>query len=1020
MIDFYNAFISYRHAKLDSAIAEHLVKQLEHFHVPHNLKKKLRHQKITRIFRDKDELPITSDLTETITNALANAEYLIVICSTNTKESMWVKREIRTFLQTHTADKILTVLCDGEPEEVIPEELLSVEKEYLDAQGFLHRVTVPIEPLSCDYRLPRSRADKEELPRLASALLGCSYDELLRRRRQYAIRRTAVIVAAAFAAMAAFGSYLMYTNKKINESYLETLRSRAVYLANEATQLIDEDKRVDGVQLALAALPADEKDKKPVTAQAVRAITEASGAYKTSSNLTYSPVWNYKTSQPVSSLKLSENEMYLAAIDNVGNVYCWNTSSHKLVFNKVAENVPVDFVFTGNENILITYRDRIEAYNIESGANIWNYDAPDSLIYKGDVVFSANAVYLDNGNGEAVRLSVIDGSIKDTYKIRSGLILDSIYDLAVSPDGKKIAYSDSSFVFNEETMVHIYDTETGSDYSCFVDTNLIYKVKFTDNDHLCVISSNGDLISPAINFGDEFAVIASEFVNYHFFDCRMQPLWNTELEYTEAANAVNILYLPDRNAVLCYAGNSAAIFDIDTGTELNSYQTRSTIVDAGDWNSNSHPEFICSHGEYYLALGDEGDNRIASMNISDISVSEGKITETLYFVERDGSDIIAYNTHFQDDEWEAVDSYGGFITGSNYQNWYSDDDYLVIGATVSGTSDVRVSVIDPEDGKLLFSTDIPDVIGLTSHFMIDRVEDEIYCFFGDYVYVIDPETEKIKTENYTMSYKDFYSNGMVITCNAKDTELTVDILDIKESKNRTLTLSGDEKIDQLEIRDVTYLEALDTVLVPVEDQIYYGSLSKSSLKKMDIPDGWISDRNHMLYTAVSEDGSKVLLSDGNTVLVTDDSLKTLYTFHCDGFYRFGAAFKDNNLYIASDYYLEMYDSGTGKLLSRNVMELHQSGFSYFTFDDKNGQLFIRTSEQISVFDTASWTEIADIENAYCYHQPTDRFFTFSYRTSTECTPGYFRHYSLDDLIEKAERYLDGQELDDATKTKYGL
>lgn len=1019
MIDFYNAFISYRHAKLDSAIAEHLVRQLEHFHVPHNLKKKLRHQKITRIFRDKDELPITSDLTETITNALANAEYLIVICSTNTKESMWVKREIRTFLQTHTADKILTVLCNGEPEEVIPEELLSVEKEYLDAQGFLHRITVPIEPLSCDYRLPRSRADKEELPRLASALLGCSYDELLRRRRQYAIRRAAVIVAAAFVALAAFGSYLMYTNKKINESYMESLRSRSVYLANEATQLMDEDKRVDGIQLALAALPADEKDKKPITAQAVRAITETTGAYNTSSNLTYSAVWNYKTSQPVSSLKLSENEMYLAAIDKVGNVYCWNTSSHKLIFNKVAENVPIDFVFTGNENILITYKNRIEAYNIESGANIWNYDAPAGLLYAGDVVFSANAVYLDHGNGEVVRLSAIDGSIKDTYKIRSGIILDSIYDMAVSPDGKKIAYADSSFVFNEESKVHIYDTETGSDCSCFVDTKLIYELKFTDNDHLCVISSNGDLIS-SMSFSDEFTVIRTGSVNYHFFDCKMQLLWNTELEYTDVANAVNILYLPARNAVLCYAGNAAAIFDIETGTELNRYQTRSSIVDAGDWNNNSHPEFICTHGEYYIALGDEDDNRIAFMNISDNNVSEGKITETLYFVEPKGSDIIAYNNHFQDDEWEAVDSYGGFITGTNYQVCYADDDYLVIAATVTETSIVRVSIIDPEDGSLLNTTEIDDVVGLTNHFTVDRVEDDIYCFFGDYVYVIDPETGKMQTEDYTMTYKDFYSNGMVITCDAKDTELTVDILDIAGSKNKTLTLSGDEKIDQLEIRDVTYLEALDTVLIPVGSQIYAGRLSKSSLKKMDIPDGWISDRNHMLYTTVSEDGSKVLLTDGNTVLVTDDSLKNLYSFHCDGFSRIGAAFKDNILYIASDYYLEMYDSRTGNLISRYTMELHQGGFSYFTFDDRNGQLFIQTSEQISIFDMATWTEIANVENAYCYHQPTDRFFTFSFRTSSECTPGYFRHYSLEDLIEKAERYLDGQELDEATKTRYGL
>ena len=173
MIDFYNAFISYKHGPLDSKIASHIQRKLEHFHVPHKLGKKLKHKKITQIFRDKDELPITSDLTETITNALEKAEYLIVICSTHTRESFWVKREINTFLKTHSQDKILTVLTEGEPFEVIPEELLTQVKEYTDENGFMQRVKVPVEPLSCDYRMRTSQADKEELPRLAAALLGC-------------------------------------------------------------------------------------------------------------------------------------------------------------------------------------------------------------------------------------------------------------------------------------------------------------------------------------------------------------------------------------------------------------------------------------------------------------------------------------------------------------------------------------------------------------------------------------------------------------------------------------------------------------------------------------------------------------------------------------------------------------------------------------------------------------------------------------------------------------------------------
>ena len=80
-------------------------------------------KRINRIFRDKEELPITSDLNDDITEALANSDYLIVICSPRTGESVWVEREIETFLNTHTRHQVLTILAEGEPVDTIPEIL---------------------------------------------------------------------------------------------------------------------------------------------------------------------------------------------------------------------------------------------------------------------------------------------------------------------------------------------------------------------------------------------------------------------------------------------------------------------------------------------------------------------------------------------------------------------------------------------------------------------------------------------------------------------------------------------------------------------------------------------------------------------------------------------------------------------------------------------------------------------------------------------------------------------------------
>ena len=212
MINNYNAFISYKHAALDNKIAEDIIKKLERYHIPKNIQKSTGHKKIDRIFRDKDELPITNDLNDTISSALANSEYLIVICSTNTKKSTWVEKEIETFLKNHTKNHVLTVLADGEPFDVIPQILLSDKKTFQDENGNYQTVEVPLEPLSCDYRLPIKKARSEELPRLVATLIGCSYDELMNRQRQYKIRRLSAIFASSLALVTGFAGYTLYTS----------------------------------------------------------------------------------------------------------------------------------------------------------------------------------------------------------------------------------------------------------------------------------------------------------------------------------------------------------------------------------------------------------------------------------------------------------------------------------------------------------------------------------------------------------------------------------------------------------------------------------------------------------------------------------------------------------------------------------------------------------------------------------------------------------------------------------------
>ena len=80
----YFAFLSYSHQ--DEELAEWLHSQIESFRVPGTLAGKLTEngvipKRLTPIFRDQHELAAADDLGEEIEEALANSQFLIVLCS---------------------------------------------------------------------------------------------------------------------------------------------------------------------------------------------------------------------------------------------------------------------------------------------------------------------------------------------------------------------------------------------------------------------------------------------------------------------------------------------------------------------------------------------------------------------------------------------------------------------------------------------------------------------------------------------------------------------------------------------------------------------------------------------------------------------------------------------------------------------------------------------------------------------------------------------------------------------------
>jgi len=203
----YDAFISYRHSSPDDKIAENLHRALEEYVVPGSLVKKGFPKRLTRVFRDREELPTSNSLTDGIRDALQQSRFMIVVCSRRTPSSKWIAKEIEIFKSLGRGRQILALLIEGEPEESFPPLLREARKITAAHDGTATEEVEEISPLAADIRaasLPESlRLLRDEKLRLLAPLLGCSFDDLKQRHRQRFLRRVKIASAATLLAIVA-------------------------------------------------------------------------------------------------------------------------------------------------------------------------------------------------------------------------------------------------------------------------------------------------------------------------------------------------------------------------------------------------------------------------------------------------------------------------------------------------------------------------------------------------------------------------------------------------------------------------------------------------------------------------------------------------------------------------------------------------------------------------------------------------------------------------------------------------
>ena len=190
----YKAFISYSHK--DERWARWLHRSLETYRVPKLVvdKNQLASNRLVPIFRDRDELTSSGDLSKAILDALSESESLIVICSPDAADSRWVNEEIMQFKKMGKRDRVLYLLV-GDPDLSFPPAAL------VDVDGDGFATSEETEPLAADARTQGDGRNDAKL-KIIAGLLRIGFDGLRRRESRRRHRRMLSISAGSILGMA--------------------------------------------------------------------------------------------------------------------------------------------------------------------------------------------------------------------------------------------------------------------------------------------------------------------------------------------------------------------------------------------------------------------------------------------------------------------------------------------------------------------------------------------------------------------------------------------------------------------------------------------------------------------------------------------------------------------------------------------------------------------------------------------------------------------------------------------------
>lgn len=1060
----YDAFISYSHSEPDAYIAEKLHFMLEHYHISGKVREISGKKKISRVFRDREELPLSSDLAANIKDALEHSEYLIVICSPRSVRSEWVQREIETFLETHEKDKVLTLLAEGEPEEAFPEILCYTDEKVAGDDGKEEIVRTRVEPMAADVR-GKTRKEmmkklRQEFLRIVAPMLSCTYDMLRQRHREYLLRRVIAATGTVAVLAAMFTVYAFHQASVSEGRYQEARRNQARYLSQISGELLEEGDREGALKTVLAVSPETDEDA-PVVPEQMYALNNALYSYDRTNKIYYRPAGSVELAGQVDSgsawqgNRLNSEENAYFCVDHIGNAYVLNPADGTCIWQirpgdieKIEAEKFEDFFPVSEETAVLICGQSVVYVN-------WQEKNVLRVIDDEKLNHSQKAAALW---GE--RLALTDGVYVWVFDLESGSCLQKVKYY----DGDYNSYRPGALSFSEDgsmlacgVSVDYNDIEPQRGFMILsVDTGEIRVV--SERETSCVHFLDDDTVA-AVHYAYPDRAEAEEDAPKRSFTVSVYDLksdrimWESESYRTQAMNnpcklAEESMKIGDdfQDVLIAAVKDRICVFDQETGELLQ---------------DRSYPENICGIYRYddsRLLVGlENGSIRLCTMEQMSTEFEVGAVSATItdFTFSRENNTVIwpisgarriVTGQLFQDENMtglsleESITSVE-YFTVQDYKNGQDINYRCVLCCEENGgisASSVKVYTAGSTD--LLFEYECPKADQWINKVHIQNIEGHPVILVSTYGDGYDLIMADLGTGGTVWEYNDFCtSEGKIITPYFFREKEQVLLYGSNNFVIMDLTYAGMTIPDMAaEGIPVNYV---DEVMTSADDRFIVFKSNEGQeacIRVWDADNGkWSAIEGAFSYTfgmqsfdevsiGYESDIAAIYSENGTIDLIDLEKGKIVRSLQCGYYSSLCFAFMNHDRYLTvcgDGSNLMVWDTQTGELLMQDKeLDIYASvlitegsehffslGFYGYMMDD-NG-LSTSALHIYYVDDNGLCYPYADVANGYAGFEAEEIF----------CADGggYFAEpYTYRELSVRAKEALDGEALTEAEKRQY--